>query len=235
MVFGASGGIGSAMVKLLASQGKFQSVYAISRKSGLAFENSDVIKPVKLPDYSETTLKQLSVQISQVDLDLVFIATGLLHNDHIQPEKRLSQINADALAELFNANSIVPILIAKHFSPLMPKNGLSVLAAVSARVGSIDDNRLGGWYSYRASKAALNMFFKTLAIELKRTNPNLIVSLLHPGTTDTNLSKPFQGNVPDEKLFDPEKTSRYLYNVICHLNKSDSGSFKDWDNKTIPW
>ena len=160
---------------------------------------------------------------------------GLLHSDRQQPEKALRQLNADDLISYFEVNSIGPVLLAKHLMPLFKHKEPALFATISAKVGSIGDNRLGGWYGYRASKAALNMFLKTAAIEYSRRHPNTTLVMLHPGTTDTQLSQPFQRNVPSEKLFSTERTVRQLLNVLSAVTPQDSGEFFSWDGSRLPW
>ena len=169
-------------------------------------------------------------------LDLVLVATGILHSDSgIQPEKRLRDIDAAAMAEVMRINAIGPALVAKHFLPLMRREAKSVFAAISARVGSIGDNRLGGWASYRASKAALNMLLRTFAIEHARTHPEGICVALHPGTVDTALSRPFQARVPQGKLFTPGDAAERLLTVLDGLGPGDSGGFYAWDGSRIEY
>jgi NAD(P)-dependent dehydrogenase (short-subunit alcohol dehydrogenase family) len=151
------------------------------------------------------------------------------------PEKALRALDGAAMAELFAVNTIGPALIAKHFAPLLPRDRHGVFAALSARVGSIADNRLGGWHSYRASKAALNMLIVNLAIELRRTHPQAIVAALHPGTVDTGLSAPFQRGVAPEKLFDADRSAGYLLDVLNKLTVGDSGGLFAWDGARIPY
>jgi len=168
-------------------------------------------------------------------LRLVLNTTGFLHSNLFKPEKRLSHINRSCIIKNFSVNAIAPILIAKSIEKFInPKLPFS-FASLSARVGSIGDNRLGGWYSYRASKAAQNQFLKTLSIEWRRKLPLSIVSILHPGTCDTKLSKPFQAGVPKDKLFTPVQSSEYLINILSDQKPSDSGNFLAWDSSLIPW
>lgn len=150
------------------------------------------------------------------------------------PEKTWRDLSAQNMAEIYAANTIAPALIAKHFLPLLPREGRSVFAVLSARVGSISDNRLGGWYSYRASKAALNQIIKTTSIELARTRPEAICLGLHPGTVDTELSKPFQANVKDGKLFTPQISANHLLNVIGNASTNQSGTVLAWDGTQVP-
>ncbi len=168
-------------------------------------------------------------------LRLVINTSGFLHSNHIKPEKRLSHIDRSNILKSFSINAIAPILIAKSIEKFIRPELPFLFASLSARVGSISDNRLGGWYSYRASKAAQNQFLKTLSIEWCRKFPFAIVSILHPGTCDTKLSKPFLSAVPKNKLFTPDQTTEYLINIISKLCPSDSGKFLAWDRTIIPW
>lgn len=163
----------------------------------------------------------------------IIVASGLLHDDRLAPEKTIRDVGADGLARYFAVNAIGPALIAKHFFPLLPKTGRCVFAALSAKVGSIGDNRLGGWYGYRASKAALNMLVRTLAIEVSRTRPEAICVALHPGTVDTALSAPFQKRVPPDKLFSARFSAESLLTVIEGLSPADSGGCFGWDGTRI--
>ena len=158
-----------------------------------------------------------------------------LHSDTLNPEKRLQHVDKDNLIESFSINSIAPILLAKTIEEFIPKDSLFNFATISARVGSIGDNKTGGWYSYRAAKAAQNQLFKSLSIEWGRRFPKAVVTLLHPGTVNTNLSKPFQKFVPANKLFSPEKASKFLIEIIRNQKPQDSGSFLAWDGSSIPW
>ena len=168
-------------------------------------------------------------------LRLVINTSGFLHSDLIKPEKRLSHINRSNIIKNFSVNAFAPILIAKSIEKFIRPQLPFTFASLSARVGSIGDNRLGGWYSYRASKAAQNQFLKTLSIEWRRKFPLSIVLMLHPGTCDTKLSKPFQSGVPKDKLFTPVQSSEYLINIISSQKYSDSGKFIAWDSSEIPW
>ena len=166
---------------------------------------------------------------------LVINTSGFLHSNLIKPEKRLAHVNRTNMTKNFSINAIAPILIAKSIEKFIRPELPFSFASLSARVGSIGDNRLGGWYSYRASKAAQNQFLKTLSIEWRRKFPLSIVSILHPGTCDTKLSKPFQSAVPKDKLFTPSQSSEYLINIISDQQPCDSGKFLAWDTSIIPW
>lgn len=169
-------------------------------------------------------------------LDMVLIATGrLTRADGTGPEKSYRALSADGMAELFAVNTIGPALIAKHTLPLLRRDGRVVLAALSARVGSISDNRLGGWHAYRASKAALNMLMKNLALELARTHPQAIAVTLHPGTVDTGLSAPFQRGVAEGKLFTPAYSAEAMLGVLDGLTPADSGGLYAWDGARVPF
>ncbi len=168
-------------------------------------------------------------------LRLVINTSGFLHSNRFKPEKRLSHIDRSNIIQNFSINAIAPILIAKSIEKFIRPDLPFSYASLSARVGSIGDNRLGGWYSYRASKAAQNQFLKTLSIEWRRKFPFSIVSILHPGTCNTKLSKPFQSSIPKYKIFSPYQTAEYLINIISEQKPSDSGKFVSWDKSIIPW
>ena len=166
---------------------------------------------------------------------LVINTAGLLHAGALQPEKRLSQVQRAGLEQSFAVNAYGPILLAQALDPLLPRDRPLHFASLSARVGSIGDNRLGGWYAYRAAKAAQNQLLRCLALEWRRRRPMACVSALHPGTTASALSQPFQGTVPPERLFPPERAARQLLAVLQRLGPEDSGGFWAWDGQPIPW
>jgi len=162
---------------------------------------------------------------------LIIIATGVLHSDQWRPEKKLTDLNAQQLSDLMLINAIGPALTLKSFTPLLDSS-CGILVILSAKVGSIEDNRLGGWYSYRASKAALNMLIKTSAIELKRTKPNLVVIAMHPGTVNSRLSKPFKGEQIGRPAIDAVQD---MFHVIEELSQEDSGKFFSYSGEELPW
>ena len=168
-------------------------------------------------------------------LRLVFNATGRLHGPSLQPEKRLQHVQQDALIESFRINAAGPLLLAKAVEPAIRRDQPFHFASLSARVGSIGDNRSGGWYAYRSAKAAQNMMLRTLSVEWARRYPEATVTVLHPGTTDTPLSEPFQSFVPPEKLFSPKRTADYLLDVLLQQTPAQSGAFLAWDGQSIPW
>lgn len=241
LVVGASGGIGRAIARRLLQESGIQRVYATYRQANNAATllaiDDDRLRTLKVDITSADDLQSLAANIraDQGHPDFVINCAGLLHEDALQPEKSLSQCNQDALARLFQVNSIAPLMLAKAILPLIPRNRAGHFAVLSAMVGSIGDNRLGGWYGYRASKAALNQLMKTLAVESHRSHPQLCITSIHPGTTDTGLSRPFQANVKPEKLYSPIQSAERILRVIRAGSPEDSGRFVNWDGKLIPW
>jgi NAD(P)-dependent dehydrogenase (short-subunit alcohol dehydrogenase family) len=188
---------------------------------------------IDLTDEASIQNAAIGIAERQMPVRLVFLATGLLSDARTTPEKSLRDLDAATLAHLFAINTIGPALIAKHLLPLLPRDGKSVFAALSARVGSIGDNRLGGWYGYRASKAALNQIIHTAAIELARTRPEAICVALHPGTVATSLSAPFAKH--GLGIQEPEAAAFRLLTVIDRLQQQDSGGLFDHRGDFIPW
>jgi NAD(P)-dependent dehydrogenase (short-subunit alcohol dehydrogenase family) len=168
-------------------------------------------------------------------LRLVLCTAGLLHEGALQPEKRLRQVRRAALERSFGINAFGPLLLAQALEPLFPRDQPVHFASLSARVGSIEDNRSGGWYSYRAAKAAQNQLLRTLALEWRRRLPLACVTLLHPGTTATALSEPFRGSVPPASLFSAERAAGHLLDVLAGRSPQQSGAFLAWDGQPIPW
>ena len=229
-VFGASGGIGRALSAALVDRGL--TVWAGSRSGE---EPVDGTRPFRFDLSDEESIMDAADAMRDDPPDLVIVATGVLTlPDGTGPERSVRAIDGAAMARIFAANTIGPALIAKHMLPLMPRDRRCVFAALSARVGSIGDNRLGGWHSYRASKAALNMLVRNFAIEFARTHKHGIVAALHPGTVDTALSEPFQGNVPDRQLTTPSQAGENLLTAIDGLSPADSGGHFDWKGEAIP-
>jgi len=231
LVVGASGGIGSAVTDLLAGDG-FETVHALSR-SGADHSLAGVrVGRIDLED--EASIAAAAAQlVGGAPLRMILVATGLLHDSTLQPEKTYRTLDPEHLARSFRVNAIGPALVAKHVLPLLPKAGKSVFAVLSARVGSIEDNRLGGWYGYRASKAALNQLVRTLAIELGRQRPDAVCVALHPGTVDTALSHPFQAGIARDKVFSPTYSAKRLLAVTDALTTAHTGQFFAWDGQPI--
>ena len=235
VVVGANGGIGGALVDALLADPRVGRVTALSRSP--VTRTHERLRSASIDFASEVSIEAVAADCAaDDDIDLFIVATGILHRDpDISPEKRLADIDAATMAEVFHINTIGPALLAKHFLPLLRRDTKSAFAAISARVGSIGDNRLGGWASYRASKSALNMLMRTFSIEQSRSNPASLVVTLHPGTTATALSEPFQRNVPEGKLFTPEFVAERLLAVLDGLTSEDSGGFFAWDGSRIEY
>lgn len=223
VVFGASGGIGRALVQALLESQRFDHVVAFSRTTSVAIDLLD-----------EASLERAAAfAASKGEIQLVIDATGFLHDENQGPEKSLQQIDPAKMARAFALNAIGPALIMKHMLPILPRTEKSVFATLSARVASIGDNRLGGWYSYRASKAALNQLVRTAAVELARRSPNAICIALHPGTVETGLSTPFQkGGL---QVQSPQTAALRMLEVIERLGPDQSGAFLDHLGTIIPW
>jgi NAD(P)-dependent dehydrogenase (short-subunit alcohol dehydrogenase family) len=233
-IFGASGGLGSALVRNLAASGDYDRVFACSRKP-TAIAGDDKVRPLAFDLTDEASIAAVAETTAHTGpVDLVIVATGILHRaGEIDPEKSWSALDTAVMATMFALNCTGPALIAKHMLPKLAQDRRSVFAALSARVGSITDNRLGGWHSYRASKAALNMMVRNFAIELGRRNPAGIAVALHPGTVDTRLSEPYQRNVASGTLMAPDRSAGHIVKVIAGLDTGNSGGFYAWDGHAI--
>jgi NAD(P)-dependent dehydrogenase (short-subunit alcohol dehydrogenase family) len=241
LVVGGGQGIGLGFVRQLLANTEIERVYATYRRWESATELLAISDArlsclqMDITDESQIAAVIHKIQSEMATLHYVINSAGVLHEGEMQPEKSLRQIDSERLIRYFQVNSIGAILLFKHVQPLLKHPHRSILATISAKVGSIGDNQIGGWYGYRASKAALNMFVRNTAIEYKRTCPQAIVVALHPGTTDTRLSLPFQRNVPPEKLFSVDRTVAQLFTVIDRLESQDSGEFFSWDGSRLPW
>jgi hypothetical protein len=216
VVVGANGGIGGALRARLEAAGTFDQVI------GLARPDLDLL--------DEASIAAAAARIPRGAPRLIIVATGLLAEPGLTPEKSLRALDPDRLARSFAINAIGPGLVMKHMLPLLPREGRSVFAALSARVGSIGDNHLGGWYGYRAAKAGLNQLLRTAAIELARTHPGAVCVALHPGTVATRLSAPFTSDARP-----PADAAGHLLSVIDGLGPQDTGGFFDWRGAPIPW
>jgi len=232
VVVGATGGIGAALVESLRQDPNFTTVYALSRTPP-SVRQTGHLRYLPIDIIEESSIRAAASQLPD-PVRLVIVATGALHGGAIgQPEKTYRALDAAALLESYRINTVGPALVAKHMLPRMAPSGRSVFAALSARVGSISDNRAGGWHSYRASKAALNMILRNLAIEVSRRTPDMLCVGLHPGTVDTDLSLPFQRNVAEGTLFTAAQSADYLLQVIDRLRREDSGQVFAWDGARI--
>jgi len=241
LVLGAGGGIGSAMVAEFLSDPSITHVYAISRKDQSSFDNKISSSKDKLiwlkSSYSESAMENVArvLEVHSGKISRVCICHGVLHAGAMVPEKRFEDISENNLHEILQCNTIIPALWMKVLFRILKGKKDCVVSVLSARVGSIQDNHLGGWYSYRASKAALNMILKSLAIEYRRRAKNVKILAFHPGTTDTALSKPFQSSVASNKLFTPQFVAEKLSTIMDTIIIDGELSFLDWDGKLISW
>ena len=223
VVFGAGGGIGGALVDALQASGRFSVVPGFGRTTA---------QPVDILD--DTSLEAAAASAAAAgDIRLVLDATGFLHDDLQEPEKSWRQLDAEKLSRSYAINAIAPALMMKTLLPRLPRNGKAVFGTLSARVGSIGDNFVGGWYAYRASKAALNQLVRTASIELARRAPEAICVALHPGTVATTLSAPFGSG--GHQLFTTAEAAAYLLNVVDGLTAAQSGGFLDWQGEVVPY
>ncbi len=217
-MIGANGTIGSRLAQLMSAR----------------FELSTLSRADT--DYSEKSLKEVERDLSQKGaFELIVCCIGTLHNEVVAPEKKLADLDKAKLLEYFRVNTIIPSLCLKHFHGLLNKHEPSRFVFLSAMVGSIEDNRLGGWYGYRSSKAALNQMIKTASVEVRRKNKNACLALIHPGTTIGPLSKPFSSRIADNKIYNPEQSAERILNVAMSLEPQQTGSFFNWDGRIIPW
>lgn len=235
-VFGASGGIGEAFVRALAEDDGIETVHAFSRR---AVPSAGKVIGLTCDPLDGASLTQATEALkASGPLHLVISAIGTLHgegpNGSYAPEKAFRQLEADAFVEVMRVNALAPALVAKATAPLLAKDRPSALALLSARVGSISDNRLGGWHSYRASKAALNMLIRGLSIEVARRNEHAVVVGLHPGTVDTGLSEPFQKGVPEGKLFTPDHSAGAMLEALAGLTPEGTGNVYDYASERVP-
>ncbi|MDT3337596.1 SDR family oxidoreductase [Shewanella sp. SP1S1-7] len=232
LIVGGSGGIGQAMVKQIQETYPDATVHATYRHH-LPQDRQNNIQWHALDVTNEAEIKQLSEQLTE--LDWLINCVGILHTQDKGPEKSLQSLDIDFFQHNLTLNTLPSVMLAKHFCHALKQSDSARFAVISAKVGSITDNRLGGWYSYRASKAALNMFLKTLSIEWQRNMKHCVVLSLHPGTTDTPLSQPFQQSVPQGKLFTPEYVANCLLPIIANATPAQTGCFFAYDGTELPW
>ena len=237
LVVGAGGGIGSAIVAELVRDGAYPQIHAVSRAPDPPASIAQEHVVWHQCDHGDEDIAAIVDDIRErgAQLQRVVICIGMLHRGELQPEKALEQVRRETLQEVLETNTVLPTLWLSALTPLWRESRQAAVAVLSARIGSITDNRLGGWYSYRASKAALNMVLKTAAIELARRNPQVKLLAFHPGTTDTALSAPFQSRVPPEKLFSPAFVARRLLAIMDAAEPDGELSFLDWAGEPVPW
>lgn len=232
VIIGASGGIGGALAQRVEAMAGCKQLIATARQPEKARDPNSVVGL----DTADENMIAAFAQSLTAEVDLVINATGLLHDPErdIFPERSLRHLEMDKMQAVFVANAFGPALLMKHLLPKLPRQRPAIFASLSARVGSISDNRLGGWYAYRAAKAAHNMFLKTAALEAAYRQKQAVIVGLHPGTVETGLSEPFKGNVPSEKLFTPDQSAGYLLDVLSGLSAEDSGKVFDWRGQEVP-
>ncbi|MBK1659971.1 SDR family NAD(P)-dependent oxidoreductase [Paracraurococcus ruber] len=224
VVLGATGGIGAGLLAALEAEGRWRRVLGLSRRGD---------PPLDITDEASVAAAAAWLGREAPDLALVILATGFLHDARFQPEKAMRQLDPAHLAHSFAVNAIGPALAMKHLLPRLRRDGPAVFAALSARVGSIGDNRLGGWWSYRASKAALNQLVRTAAVELRRSNPGASIVAVHPGTVDTGLSGPF--SKAGLEVQRPPEAARHILEVLAAVGPDRSGAFLDHRGEPVPW
>ena len=240
LIIGASSTIAQAAIKQFESNPLCSGVLTVSRRHPNSAD-SDSAMSDKLhwfeTDYSESSISEVCQRLAPYagNITKVMICNGLLHNDSMMPERKLEEIRASQLEAIFHVNTVIPMLWLSQLLPVLQAKIPTQVALFSARVGSISDNKAGGWYSYRASKAALNMLIQTSAIEYARRAKNVKLFSFHPGTTDTPLSKPFQRSVPDGKLFTPEYVATQLIDIMDKVPIDNKAAFLDWNNQSITW
>jgi len=234
LIIGGSSHIGRAIIDHLLQSNQPPQMTVVSRGSQPPAYNQQAWYQ---SDYSEHSMAELVGLFSDSGqcFDQVFICHGILHDDQVSPEKRLEDLDAASMQHVFQINAVTPVLWLKHLLPLLKQSTICKVAVFSARVGSISDNHLGGWYSYRASKAALNMLLKSAAIEYARRAPGVKILAFHPGTTDTPLSSPYSKNVPEGRLFQPAFVAARLLDILDSLEPDGELSFLDWQNEAVAW
>jgi len=232
VVFGAGGGIGAAFVDHLAQAEAVGHVHAFSSQTAKDARGNVTRRQVDV--LNDQAVAEAAQVVKEFQPRLIVVSIGTLQDETVQPEKTWRHLDADSMRHVLEVNTIAPAIVLKHFLGLMPRKEKAVFAALSARVGSISDNNIGGWYSYRASKAALNMIVRTASIELARRWPDAACIGLHPGTVDTKLSQPFQSGVPSKKLFTPEYSTEKMLNVIDSVTPEQSGQVFDYAGLPVP-
>ena len=237
IVVGARGGLGASFAQALSDSPGVTHVLTTSRdQDWCESEPLPSERRVHADLTQERDLEHLAALIPEdAPLKLVLNCSGLLHAGEVKPERTWRELDLEHMRRVFDVNALGVGLLVKHLVPCMPRRERALFVSISARVGSIGDNRLGGWYSYRASKAAQNMLIKTASVEAARSHPELIIAALHPGTVDTELSKPFTRRLGPDRLFSPDVSRAHLTEVMRDLTTNDSGGLFAWDGEPIPW
>ena len=236
LVIGAGSAIGGALIERWSREGA-QPILAVAR----SVDSLSVVEPLgvqtQLCDYTEAALAALAAQLQEqsVDIRRLIICNGVLQGERYRPERALNQLKTSAMEQVFEVNTFLPMRVLASLAPVLKRGTAPRIAVLSARVGSIGDNGLGGWYSYRGSKAALNMMLRCAALEMRRVNPAAKIMAYHPGTVDTPLSQPFQTNVAPENLFSPARAAEALDTVLSGLEADGELSYLDWRGENIPW
>jgi len=243
LVQGASRGVGLAFVHALLAKPNVNRVFATCRRPDeasalVALGATDArLRILRLDVTDEESIAAAAAEArdSADRIDLLINSAGILHEGEMGPERNLAQVRPENLVKAFRVNALGPLLVAKSFEPLLKRSPEACFASLSARVGSIGDNRLGGWYAYRSSKAALNQMTRTLAVQWRRLTRPILCVVLHPGTVATDLSAPFTGSYDPAKLFEPDRAAGQLLDVLAGLTIADTGGFFAWDGQPIPW
>jgi NAD(P)-dependent dehydrogenase (short-subunit alcohol dehydrogenase family) len=230
-IIGSSGAIGNAFVEHYIKDSSVENIFTFSRNA--TDHVSEKVTSFEIDVESQDSIEKAAGQVKDHIIDRIIIASGILHTENFGPEKSIKDLNYETFAKVYSINTIGPALIGRYFIPLMNKNEKSVIAFLSARVGSISDNSLGGWYSYRSSKTALNQIVKNFSIELKRINKNAIALALQPGTVESRFSEPFKKNVSKNKLFTPDYSVGMLSQVIESSSLNESGNLLSYDGEII--
>ena len=230
-IIGSSGAIGNAFVEHYLKDNAVEKIFSFSRS--VNSHTSKKIYSFDIDIESQESIEKAASYLEGCYLDRVIIASGVLHTESFQPEKSIKDLNYETLSKVYSVNTIGPALVGKYFLPLLNKENKSVMAFLSARVGSISDNKVGGWYSYRSSKSALNQIVKNFSIEMKRSNPNAVILALQPGTVESKFSEPFKKHISKDKLFSPDFSVDMMSKVIESANSSSSGNLIAWDGEVI--
>lgn len=236
IVIGAGSAIGRALIERWSGEGA-QRILAVARSAGSLAVVEQLGVQTHKSDYSEAALAALAIQLQEqsADISRLVICNGVLQGEGYRPERALNQLKMSAMEQVFEINAFLPMRVLASLAPVLKRSAAPRIAVLSARVGSIGDNGLGGWYSYRGSKAALNMMLRCAALEMRRVNPAAKIMAYHPGTVDTPLSQPFQASVAPDKLFSPARAAKALDTVLDSLEADGELSYLDWRGESIPW